>query len=167
MKCNPELLALHSENKLLAQSFKDSHKLALKGLATDPENPRLLTLAAESAGQYANNLKDSNQRLEWYKTSANYWLQTLEQRPNFAYATREAALTLDWSGQRDQALPLHLRAIGQAPNSPIGYEYLGIHFLLKGEREKAIRLLSLAQTLPNSRLAIKYLNKIHSEIANP
>lgn len=166
-KYKPELLAFRSENKLLAQSFKDSHKLALEGLNTDPENPRLLTLAAESAGQYANSLKDNKQRQKWYTTSANYWLQTLKQRHNFAYATRETALALNWSGQREQALPLHLRAIGQAPNSAIGYEYLGIHFWLKGEKEKAIRLLNLAKSLPNSRLAQKYLDKIQPKAAHP
>jgi len=160
----PELHALKSESSLTKGNVKKANENALQGLNYDPQNPRLLILAAESSGQYGNTLKDENLRLQWYKKSANKWLKALNIRPNFAYAAREAAMTLDWSRNPKEALPLHLRAISLNPQSALGYEYLALHYYLQGELNKAKSLLSLSQTMPGSRLSQKYLPIINEEI---
>jgi O-antigen ligase len=156
----PELLALKAENKLVKEEPQKAYKLARMGLTLAPQNPRLLILAAEACGQMGNQVDKEEERANWYTTSATYWLKAAKLRPNFAYALRETALTLDWSNQREKALEMHLRAIALNPHSALGYEYLGIHYYLKGEMEKAESLLTKGQKLPGSRLAKEYLERI-------
>ena len=158
-----EYEALQAENALVTGDLKTAWDHVTAGLSTDPRNPRLLVLAGETAGLLGNAAQMPSERRKWYQTSADYWLQAIEERPRFAYAMREAALVLNWSGRSPEARPWHLRAIALDPNHAGGYEYLGAHFWMLGKKDEAERLFRLAQRLPGSGIASGFLKKIQEE----
>jgi tetratricopeptide (TPR) repeat protein len=133
----------------------------LKGLSLQPDNPRLLVLAGESAGQLGDAALSPANKMIWYRRAAGYLGAASAERAYFAYIWRERALALDSLGLYDQALPAHLRAIARDPDHARGYEYLAVHFWRQGRPEEARRLFRLAQTLPGSRLAAAYLEEIN------
>lgn len=158
-----EYEALQAENALVSGELQTAWQHVTEGLSTDPHNPRLLVLAGETAGLLGNSTQVPSGRRTWYRTSADYWLQAVEERPRFAYAMREASLVLNWSGRSPEARPWHLRAIALDPNHAGGYEYLGAHFWMLGKKEEAERLFRLAQRLPGSSIAAAFLKKIQEE----
>jgi len=158
-----EYEALQAENALLAGELDAAWKHVTEGLSTEARNPRLLVLAGETAGLLGNAAQTADSRRKWYQTSADYWLQAVAERPRFAYAVRETALVLNWSGRSPEARSWHLRAIALDPNHAGGYEYLGAHFWMLGKKNEAQRLFRLAQRLPGSRIAGEFLKKIREE----
>lgn len=162
-----EYQALLAENALVAGELPSAWEQVTEGLSADPRNPRLLVLAGETAGLLGNSTQMPSERRMWYRTSADYWLRAIEERPRFAYAMREAALVLNWSGRSPEARPWHLRAIALDPNHAGGYEYLGAHFWMLGKKEEAERLFRLAQRLPGSSIASAFLKKIQEERQSP
>jgi len=156
-----EWQALRAENELVAGSPQRAREEALKGLALQPENPRLLVLAGESAGQLGDAAALPANKILWYRRAAAYLGAASAERPYFAYIWRERALALDCLGLYDQSLASHLRAIARDPDHARGYEYLAVHFWRQGRPEEARRLFRLAQTLPGSRLAGFYLEQIN------
>lgn len=152
-----ELRALRAENALMADSREQAWDEAMAGLALRPTNARLLVLAGESAGQLGDTASFPPEKTEWYRRASAYFSEATRERPFFAYAWRERALALDCLGLYAEALPVHLRAIARDPDHARGYEYLAVHFWRQGRTEEARRLFRLAQTLPGSRLASRYL----------
>ncbi len=152
-----ELRALQSENALRSGDAGTAWDLAIEGLEAGPSNPRLLMLAGESAGLLGNEDADPRIAREWYWRSARYFGEAVRERPLFAYALREQALALDWSGHPQEALPVHLRAIARDPDHARGYEYLALHYWREGRTAEAGRLFRLALRFPGSSLAREYL----------
>jgi hypothetical protein len=138
-------------------------RLAEEGCEMAPRNPRLLMAAGEAALVMGNNTEPGDERLEWYGRSADYFRAAVSERPLFAPALRELAITSDWFGQPAAARPLHLRAIARDPDHAKGYEYLALHFWKQGRTEEARRLFRLAQRLPGSTLAREFLERIEEE----
>lgn len=138
-------------------------RLAAAGLEHAPRHPRLLMAAGEAAITLGNSVEPGSERLDWYARAADCFRAAVRERPLFAPALREWAVTSDWCDRFTAALPLHLRAIGRDPDHARGYEYLGLHFWRQGRREEAIRLLRLAQRLPGSALAGEFLQRIERE----
>lgn len=155
-----EWRALHSENAMMRGDPQAAWNLAAEGLALRPGNPRLLTLAGESAGLLGNAASETPERAGWYERSADYFGEVTGRRPMFAYAWRERALALDWSGKPVSALPVHLRAIARDPYGARSYEYLALHYWKQGRFDKAARLLRMSRQLPGSRLADEFLKRI-------
>lgn len=158
-----EVLALKSENAMRSGDAGEAWDLALEGLQMDPRNPRLLMLAGESAGQLGRDETDGSMQREWYWRSAQYYGESVRERPYFAHALRERALALDASGLPEAALRAHLRAIARDPDHGRGYEYLALHYWWAGRLDEAERLFRLAQTFPGWSLAQEYLPKIEEE----
>ncbi len=158
-----EYRALQAENFLAAGELEKCWDEVNLGLQHDPSNARLLVLAGECAGLRGNDASGARERLEWYRVAADSWVAAVRQRPQFAYALREAGLALDWSRRSDEALAFHLRAIGRDPGHASGYEYLGLHFWNVGRSDEAKRLLRLAQRLPGSRVAREFLHLIEQQ----
>lgn len=148
-----ENIALQAENKLVAADYGAAWDLAMEGLKLRPSNPRLLMLAGESAAFLGNAETDGPMRIEWYGRAEQYFSEFLRVRPYFAHGLRERALALDALGRHEEALPLHLRAIGRDPDHARGYEYLAIGYWRSGRTEEAQRLFRLSLHLTGSRLA--------------
>lgn len=159
-----ENAALRAENSLVAGSADDAFREVSGALALHPENPRLQTLAGESAGLLGNATPDPAERDRWFKISAEHWSAAARLRPSFAYANRETALVLDWTGRPGEARKMHLRAIALEPNSGSGYEYLGLHFLRARRGAEARRLFDLARRLPGARLSEDQILKLEQEL---
>jgi hypothetical protein len=138
-------------------------RVAQEGLGAAPRNPRLLMAAGEASLVMGNSMQPGDARLEWYGRSADYFRSAVRERPLFAPALRELAITSDWFGQPAAARPVHLRAIARDPDHAKGYEYLALHFWKQGRPEEADRLFRLAQRLPGSTLAREFLVRIEEE----
>jgi tetratricopeptide (TPR) repeat protein len=138
-------------------------RVAQEGLGAAPRNPRLLMAAGEASLVMGNSMQPGDARLEWYGRSADYFRSAVRERPLFAPALRELAITSDWFGQPAAARPVHLRAIARDPDHAKGYEYLALHFWKQGRPEEADRLFRLAQILPGSTLAREFLVRIEEE----
>jgi len=145
--------ALGSENKLMAGAAEEAWDEAISGLMLRPQNPRLLVLAGEAAGQIGDVSVSYGDKMEWYGRASAYFAEANRERPFFHYAWREKALALDYQKRFSEALPAHLRAIARDPDHARGYEYLAFYFWRQGRTEEARRLFRLAQTLPGSFLA--------------
>ena len=158
-----EYEALQAENAAVDGDLGIAWEHVTRGLSSDPRNPRLLVLAGETAGQLGNRAETSEDRLRWYQVSTDSWLKAATERPQFAYAVREAAQVMNWSGRSAEARPWHLRAIALDPNHAGGYEYLGVHFWVLGKHDEAQRLFRLAQRLPGARLSGEFLRRIEEE----
>ena len=155
--------ALQAENAIMRGEPALARDLAEEGLGLSPANPRLLTLAGESAQALGNAASDPVDRMEWYRRAADEFGAVTRHRPDFGYAWRERALALDWYGRPRAALTAHLRAIGREPDTARGYEYLALHYWRQGMTDEAERLFRLAQVLPGSSLARDYLKLIEQE----
>ena len=155
-----EYRALGSENKLMAGAAGEAWDEAISGLMLRPQNPRLLVLAGEAAGQIGDASVSYGDKMEWYDRASAYFAEANRERPFFHYAWREKALALDYQKRFSEALPVHLRAIARDPDHARGYEYLGFYFLQQGRRAEAMRLFRLAQTLTGSSLASKLLDSM-------
>jgi tetratricopeptide (TPR) repeat protein len=138
-------------------------RVAQEGLRAAPRNPRLLMAAGEASLVMGNSTEPGDARLEWYGRSADCFRSAVRERPLFAPALRELAITSDWFGQPAAARPVHLRAIARDPDHAKGYEYLALHFWKQGRPEEADRLFRLAQRLPGSTLAREFLVRIEEE----
>lgn len=158
-----EYEALQAENAAVDGDLEIAWEHVTRGLSSDPRNPRLLVLAGETAGQLGNRAETAEDRRRWYQASADSWLKAVAERPQLAYAVREAALVMNWSGRSAEARPWHLRAIALDPNHAGGYEYLGVHFWVLGKYDEAQRLFRLAQRLPGARLSGEFLRRIAEE----
>lgn len=158
-----ERFALAAENALLAGDPTRARVLALRGLALGPQNPRLLTLAGESAAALAAAAPLPAVQRQWWESSARSFAEVIALRPAFAYGLREYALALDASGRPDAALPVHLRAIARDPDHARGYEYLAFHYWRLGENDRAARLFRLALRFPGSRLAAENLRRLEEQ----
>lgn len=158
-----EYEALQAENAAVDGELETAWEHVTRGLSSDPRNPRLLVLAGETAGQLGNRAQTAEDRRQWYQASTEAWLKAVAERPQFAYAVREAALVMNWSGQSAEARPWHLRAIALDPNHAGGYEYLGVHFWVLEKHDEAQRLFRLAQRLPGARLSGEFLRRIDEE----
>lgn len=158
-----EYEALQAENALVEGDLDTAWDHVTRGLSSGPRNPRLLVLAGETAGLSGNMAKTEEDRRRWYKISTDSWLKAVAERPQYAYALRETALVMNWSGRSAEAGPWHLRAIALDPNHAGGYEYLGVHFWVLGKNDEAQRLFRLAQRLPGARLAGEFLRQIEEE----
>lgn len=158
-----ELRALQSENALRSGDPGAAWDVALEGLELGPDNPRLLMLAGESAGQLGNDAADPRIAREWYWRSAQYFGEAVRERPFFAHALRENALALDWSGHPQEALPVFLRAIARDPDHARGYEYLALHYWREGRTAEAGRLFRLALQFPGASLAREYLPLVEEQ----
>jgi hypothetical protein len=158
-----ERFAPAAENALLTGDPARARALALRGLALRPDNPRLLTLAGESAAALATAAPLPAVQNQWWQASARHFARVTALRPDFAYALREYALALDASGQPAAALPVHLRAIARDPDHARGYEYLALHYWRRGEPDQAARLFRLARTLTGSRIAADRLPQVEAE----
>lgn len=159
-----ENAALRAENLLVAGRHDDAYREASEALALHPANPRLRILAGESAGLLGNAAPDAAGRDRWFAASAGHWSAATRLRPRFAYANRETALVLDWTGRPREARQVHLRAIALEPNSGSGYEYLGLHFLRAGRSAEARRLFDLARRLPGARFSDTEIRKLEQEL---
>ena len=148
-----EYRALLSENALCSGDSGAAWDEAISGVALRPSNPRLLLLAAESAGQLGDAAPWPEEKREWYSRASAYFDEVVRERPFFAYAWREMALALDYQARFSEALPLHLRAIARDPDHARGYEYLAVYFWRQGRTEEARRLFRLARAMTGSRLA--------------
>lgn len=148
-----ELYALRSENALVGGHPGKAWDEAMAGLMIRPANARLLVLAGESAGQLGDAATGSAARLEWYARAGAYFGEATRERPFFAYAWRERALSLDYQSLYAKSLPLHLKAISLDPDHARGYEYLAFYYWRQGRTEEATRLFRLARVLTGSRLA--------------
>jgi tetratricopeptide (TPR) repeat protein len=157
-----ERLALEAENAWADEDPRVPWDLAHRGLALSPANPRLLTLAAGSAGLLGNASATPAERLVWTKVSADYYGDAVRERPDVPFLLREHALGLDRSGRPDEALPVYLRAIARDPDHARGYEYLAQHYWSLGRRAEAIRLFRLAQKFTGSQTAAEYLRRAES-----
>lgn len=155
-----ERRALESESEMVRGDPSAAWESAQRGLVSRPNNPRLLVVAGEAAGQLGNLAQGPGERREWYARSAECFGSASRERPYFAYALREEALALDWSGQPVAALPVHLRAIGRDPRHASGYEYLALHYWSLGRLDEAESLMQLSCSLPGIRLVREYLPKI-------
>jgi len=162
----PEYKSLLAENELCAGNYRQAWEQLQEGVDAIPsyrEHPRLQLLEAEIACRLGNQASDPQERMFWYERSTQAWLKVLMLRPHFAYAYREAALTLDWMGKHQDALPLHLRGMALDPQSGLGYEYFGLHYWLRKQYPEAIRLLEYGSMLPGSRLSKQYLPLVISD----
>lgn len=155
-----EWRALEAENAMMRGDPQTAWKLVTEGFGLRPGNPRLLTLAGESAGLMGNAEVGVSERAGWYKRSADYFGEVTMRRPMFAHAWRERALALDWCGKPVSALPVHLRAIAMDPYGARSYEYLALHYWKQGRLDEAARLLHLSRQLPGPRLADEFLKRI-------
>lgn len=139
-------------------------RLAAEGLALSPTNPRLLMTAGEAAATEGNLMLPGPERLARHERAADYFRAAAQERPLHAQALRDWAAAADWSGRpAAEVLPVHLRAVARDPDQARSYEYLGLHFWIRGRTEEAIRLLRLAQRLPGSTLAREFLERIERE----
>jgi predicted Zn-dependent protease len=136
----------------------------MEGLRLSSSNPRLLLLAGESASVLGNVASSRLLEKEWYSRSAQYFNESVRERPYFAYAQREYARALDLSGGSSRAFPVFLRAIGRDPNNAQGYEYLAMYYLRQGQLEEAARLLRLAKNLPGVIVAYRYSALLEAEL---
>lgn len=160
----PEYEALAAENAMRAGRLDESWQHLERGLKHAPLHPQLPVLAGECAGLLGSQAADDQEQSLWFARSAEFWLRSVEARPFFAYAWREAALALDRSRRSDEARALHLRAIGRDPNHAAGYEYLALNFWYFGQHEQAIRLMRLSQKLPGARISHQLLPRIEEEL---
>ena len=158
-----EYRALLSENALCSGNSGAAWDEAISGLGLRPSNPRLLLLAAESAGQLGDAAPSPEEKREWHSRASAYFDEAIRERPFFYYAWRERALALDYQERFSEALPVHLRAIARDPDHARGYEYLAYHYWLQGRTQEARRLLYLAQTLTGSFLAADLLRLLEAD----
>lgn len=149
-----ERLALESDNVLRKGDSGTGWDRAMEGLELEPTNPRLLMLAGESAVLLSNAEGASPMGREWSWRAAQYFGEAVRERPFYAYALRERAKALDWSGHADEALPAHLRAIARDPEGARGYEYLALHYWVGGQKQEAERLFRLARQFPGAGIEI-------------
>jgi len=145
--------ALLSENFLCAGDPGEAWDEAITGLVLRPANPRLLLLAAESAGQLGDAASSPELKKEWYNRASAYFDEAVRERPFFAYAWKERSLALDYQSRFGEALPVHLRAIARDPDHARGYEYLAFYYWRQGRAAEAKRLFRLARTMTGSFLA--------------
>lgn len=155
-----EHAALRSENELCAGNPSGAWDEAISGLICRPDNPRLLVLAAESAGQLGDAALVRREKMEWYARAAAYFSEAARERPFFFYAWREKSLALDYQKRFAESLPVHLRAIARDPDHARGYEYLGYHFWLNGHPAEAMRLFRLARELPGASVTDNFLQTL-------
>ncbi len=155
--------ALQAHNAIMRGDPALARDLVEQGLGLSPGNPRLLTLAGESAQALGNASSDPTERMEWYRRAADEFGAVTRHRPYFGHAWRELALCLERYGRPRTALPAHLRAIGREPYDARGYEYLALHYWRQGRTDEAERLFRLAQTLQGTSLARDYLKIIEQE----
>jgi len=156
--------ALQAENALISGDAGEAWDQAMEGLRLSSSNPRLLLLAGESASVLGNVASSRLLEKEWYSRSAQYFNESVRERPYFAYAQREYARALDLSGGSSRAFPVFLRAIGRDPNNAQGYEYLAMYYLRQGQLEEAARLLRLAKNLPGVIVAYRYSALLEAEL---
>ena len=158
-----EYRALLSENFLCSGDSGKAWDEAVAGLSLRSSNPRLLLLAAESAGQLGDAAPSPEEKREWHSRASAYFDEVIRERPFFSYAWRERALALDYQARFSEALPVHLRAIARDPDHARGYEYLAYYYWLQGRKQEARRLLYLAQTLTGSFLAADLLRLLEAD----
>ena len=148
-----EFRAIQAENALLRGEDAVFHAELAAGLALDPDNPRLLAMAAAYAGRQRGATLQHLASGPWAEECAANWRRFLVQRPFSAMGHREYGLAQTHRGLFADALPFHLRGIALDPDYATGYEYLGYYFLRRERYDEALRLFRMARRFPGAKVA--------------